>query len=137
MLTSHRAVLRIKAELQRTATDQVSSLPHSLPQTALLTSQVIWFLAPTVPLCTQQSEVLKAQIPWVQEKVITGSDSVDSWSASTWDTALINVKIVITTPQVLLDALLHGFVNISSLALLVFDEGMSLSYYMCHFCTSS
>lgn len=88
---------------------------------------MIWFLAPTVPLCNQQFEVLKAQIPWVQEKVITGAVGVDSWSASTWDTALINVKIVITTPQVLLDALLHGFVNISSLALLVFDEGKACS----------
>lgn len=88
---------------------------------------MIWFLAPTVPLCNQQFEVLKSQIPWVQEKVITGgANSVDSWSASTWETALINVKIVITTPQVLLDALLHGFVGISALALLVFDEGRSL-----------
>lgn len=99
------AVLRIEAELERMAPEQI-----------------IWFLAPTVPLCTQQFEVLRAQIPWAQGKVITGADSVDSWSASTWDTALVNVKIAITTPQVLLDALLHGFVSISTLALIVFDE---------------
>lgn len=59
----------------------------------------------------------------MQEKVITGSDNVDSWSPSTWDTILVNVKIVIATPKVLLDALLHGFVIISSIALIVFDEG--------------
>lgn len=70
--------------------------------------------------------MLREQIPWVQEKVITGSDNVDSWSVSTWDTVLVNIKIVITTPRVLLDALLHGFVNIASFALIVFDEGKTL-----------
>lgn len=66
---------------------------------------------------------MKAQIPSVQTKIITGANQVDSWSGATWDGALVNVKIVITTHQVLLDALLHGFVQISSLALLVLDEG--------------
>lgn len=76
-----------------------------------------------MPLCIQQYEVLKAQLSWVQVKVITGADGVDSWSVKTWKTVLINVKTVIATPQILLDALLHGFVGISSVALLVFDEG--------------
>ncbi|KAJ4414286.1 Dicer-like protein 2 [Gnomoniopsis sp. IMI 355080] len=70
-----------------------------------------------------QLEMLDASL---RENVIvamdTGSGKTQVWSASTWDTALDNIKIVITTPQVLLDALLHGFVCISSLALLVFDE---------------
>lgn len=74
-------------------------------------------------LCAQQFEVVIAQIPSVQTRIITGADKVDSWSGSTWDGALVNIKIVITTHQVLLDALLHGFVQISSLALLIFDEG--------------
>lgn len=85
--------------------------------------QVVWFLAPTVSLCDQQYGVVRAQIPSVQAKIITGSDKVDSWSSRTWDGALVNVKIVISTHQVLLDALLHGFVQISTLALLIFDEG--------------
>lgn len=86
-------------------------------------TQIIWFLTPTVSLCCQQYEVLRTQIPSVQTRIITGSHKVDSWSASTWDSVLVNIKIVISTHQVLLDALLHGFVRISSLALLVFDEG--------------
>lgn len=68
---------------------------------------------------------MKLQIPSVEPKIITGSDNLDSWSESTWQCALINVKIVITTPQVLLDALVHGFVRISSVALLIFDEGQA------------
>lgn len=89
--------------------------------------QVIWFLAPTVPLCAQQFEVVETQIPSVHTKIITGAEMVDTWSKSTWNDALVNVKIVITTPQVLLDALLHGFVQISGLALLILDEGGYLS----------
>lgn len=84
---------------------------------------MIWFLAPTVSLCAQQYEVMKTQIPSVQTKLITGANQVDSWSRSTWEGALVNVKIVVTTNQVLLEALLHGFVQISSLALLILDEG--------------
>lgn len=48
---------------------------------------------------------------------------VDSWSELTWDGALDNVSIVITTPQVLLDALLHSFVRMTSISLLILDEG--------------
>lgn len=89
--------------------------------------QMIWFLAPTVSLCDQQFGVIKTQIPSVLPKIVTGSDKVDSWSISTWEGVLVNVKVVITTHQVLLDALLHGFVQISSLALIIFDEGNTIS----------
>jgi len=36
---------------------------------------------------------------------------------------LNNVRIVVSTHQVLLEALTHGFVKLSKLALLIFDEG--------------
>lgn len=49
---------------------------------------------------------------------------MDRWtSRNDWDTVLKNVKIVVSTFQVLLDALSHGFVRMDSLALIVFDEG--------------
>jgi ERCC4-related helicase len=67
--------------------------------------------------------VVKQQIPQVQSRLITGSDSVDTWAKTTWETALINVKVVISTHQLLLDALKHGFVKIKSVALLILDEG--------------
>lgn len=84
---------------------------------------MIWFLAPTVSLSDQQFGVIKAQVPSVLPKIVTGSDNLKNWSKSTWDSVLVNVKLVVTTHQVLLDALLHGFVQISSLALIIFDEG--------------
>lgn len=84
---------------------------------------MVWFLAPTVSLCDQQFRVIKTQIPSVLPKLFTGSDNVETWNKSTWEGVLVNTKLVITTHQVLLDALLHGFVQISSLALIIFDEG--------------
>lgn len=41
-----------------------------------------------------------------------------------WDTFLNNVSIMVTTPQVLSDALQHNFVRMDRLSLLIFDEGM-------------
>ncbi|KMU77858.1 hypothetical protein CISG_06701 [Coccidioides immitis RMSCC 3703] len=39
-----------------------------------------------------------------------------------WDDILLNIRIVISTPQVLLDALSNGFVDLHTISLLVFDE---------------
>ncbi|CAN9153372.1 unnamed protein product [Alternaria alternata] len=44
-----------------------------------------------------------------------------------WDRVLLNVRVVISTHAVLLDALTHGFVKLSKLALLIFDEVLGLS----------
>ncbi|KAG8419387.1 Dicer-like protein 2 [Metarhizium acridum] len=99
------AVLRIKAELDRSAPDKI-----------------IWFLAPTVALCGQQFDVIRLQAASVPMKLITGNDQVDTWSADTWDTILDGVRVVVSTYQVLLDALCHAFINIDRLSLIIFDE---------------
>lgn len=39
-----------------------------------------------------------------------------------WDTVLENVRIVLSTSQILVDALTHAFVKMNNIALLVFDE---------------
>jgi hypothetical protein len=59
--------------------------------------QLIWFLAPTVALCDQQFRLIKSQIPSMLPKIVTGADKVDSWSRSTWEGVLVNVKLVVTT----------------------------------------
>lgn len=89
--------------------------------------QIIWFLAPTVYLCSQQFEYIQSQISAVEVKFLSGADGVDRWSEqSHWDVVLLNVKVVVSTYQILLDALSHGFVQMASLALIVFDEGRLL-----------
>jgi ERCC4-related helicase len=62
-----------------------------------------------------------------QSRLLTGNDGVDKWTdQATWDEALLNQRIVISTENVLLDALSHAFVKMSKITLLIFDEGLSL-----------
>jgi ERCC4-related helicase len=87
-------------------------------------------LAPTVSLCAQQFEYLQSQITAVQIKFLSGNDGVERWTEQhLWDAVLHNVKIVVSTYQILLDALTHGFVQMKRLALIVFDEGELPSLY--------
>lgn len=102
---THVAVLRIKAELERSARDKI-----------------IWFLAPTVALCSQQFDVIRLQAAAASMKLLTGKDNVDTWSASIWEIILRDVRIVVSTYQVLLDALCHSFVKMDRICLIVFDE---------------
>ena len=83
----------------------------------------MWFLTPSVALCEQQAKFFASNLPGYELQVLLGKDGVGHWTdQSTWDTVLHNVRIVLSTHQVLLDALTHGFVTVSKLALLIFDE---------------
>ena len=56
-------------------------------------------------------------------RLLIGSDGCDRWSTQTiWDDVLRHIRIVVSSHQILLDAFAHGFVQLDSLALLVFDE---------------
>ncbi|KAI1781014.1 hypothetical protein F4818DRAFT_397486 [Hypoxylon cercidicola] len=100
------AVLRIQAELGKCGADKI-----------------IWFLAPTVALCEQQFRVLKSQIRAVQIKILIGEDGIQTWSdVRTWDEYLKNVRVVVSTYQILLEAITHAFVRMDRLSLIVFDE---------------
>ena len=58
-------------------------------------------------------------------KLLIGADNCHTWSEPRiWDDFLRNVRVVVSTHQVLYDAISHAFVRLSRLALLVFDEGM-------------
>ncbi|KAK0639348.1 hypothetical protein B0T16DRAFT_423043 [Cercophora newfieldiana] len=99
-----RAVLRIREELERS-------------------EKRVWFLAPTVPLASQQHDVLRSQISGLQSRFICGADNVEGWSdQSTWDEVLLNIRVVVSTYQILFDAVSHGFVRLDSLCLIVIDE---------------
>ena len=57
--------------------------------------------------------------------MLTGNDNVDAWSdPSIWNAFLQNVNVVVSTYQVLTDAVYHAFVHLSNITLLVFDEGI-------------
>ncbi|KAJ5550279.1 hypothetical protein N7461_004977 [Penicillium sp. DV-2018c] len=104
---THIAILRIIDELERSDSGD----------------KLIWFLAPTVALCLQQHQVISSQILSVKTKVLTGLDNVDRWTDQIiWDKVLRDVRVVVSTYAVLADALSHGFVQMSRLGLLIFDE---------------
>lgn len=78
-----------------------------------------------VALCQQHSVTFDVNLPAYQLRVLSGEDEVDRWTNQTiWDAALKNIRIVISSYAVLLDALSHGFVTMERLALCIFDEGM-------------
>ncbi len=63
--------------------------------------------------------------------MLSGADNVDTWSDNRiWDDYLNNVRVVVSTYQVLLDAITHAFVKMSQLCLIVFDEGESVSHIL-------
>ena len=76
-------------------------------------------------LCTQQHEIIASQLPAIKTRLLLGSDNVDHWGEGRiWDAVLNGVRIVVSTPAILRDALTHGYVQMKSLAILVFDEGI-------------
>ena len=64
---------------------------------------------------------------WIWDDVLKGIDIVVSTHQVTQNIPVENIQLSILTLQVLLDALVHGFVKMSQLALLVFDEGARIS----------
>lgn len=103
---THVAIFRILAELER-------SNPTKL----------VWFMSPSVALSQQQYQVLSETLPEYMVKTLLGRDGIDKWrDQRLWDAVLTNVRVVVGTPAVLEQALTHGFVHMSRLSLLVFDE---------------
>lgn len=87
------------------------------------TDKLIWFLCPGVLLAEQQYNVIRMQLPALPALLLLGSDGVDLWSTQRiWDDVLRNQKIIVSTFQVLLDALKNAFVTMSRLSLLIADE---------------
>ncbi|KAI0324399.1 P-loop containing nucleoside triphosphate hydrolase protein [Cubamyces sp. BRFM 1775] len=102
---THISVLRMKHEAEHNS------------------QKVSWFIAPTVALVEQQFEVIKTAIP-VSVGLVSGASEPNQWKdASLWRRILATHRIMVTTPQVLLDALHHAYVDMGSdIGLLVFDE---------------
>ncbi|KAE8374848.1 hypothetical protein BDV26DRAFT_300009 [Aspergillus bertholletiae] len=85
--------------------------------------KLIWFLCPTIALCEQHLQTMTAHFPPMWCRSFTSHDNVDHWdSIETWSLALSNVKIAVSTYQVLYDALVHVFVDMARLSLIIFDE---------------
>ncbi|KAE9404030.1 P-loop containing nucleoside triphosphate hydrolase protein [Gymnopus androsaceus JB14] len=102
---THIAVLRLKHESEREMT------------------KLSWFLAPTVALCEQQCNVIKEALP-VSVGLISGALAPEQWKdANLWKSVLSTHRVMVSTPQVLLDALRHGYIVMGvHIGLIIFDE---------------
>ncbi|KAF5349213.1 hypothetical protein D9756_009505 [Leucocoprinus leucothites] len=102
---THVAVLRLKHEVEREP------------------SKVAWFFAPTVALCAQQKAVIKTYLP-VSVGLVSGSLEPEQWkSAAVWEKVLRTHRVIVSTPQVFLDALRHAYIDLGKdISLLIFDE---------------
>jgi len=88
-----------------------------------LAAQLSWFFAPTVALCKQQWKTIKDHIP-VSIGNVSGENEPDQWkNAALWERVLSTHRIMVSTPQVFLDALRHGYIVLGrDISLLIFDE---------------
>ncbi len=82
-----------------------------------------WFIAPTVVLCEQQRDVISSALP-VPVGLVSGALEPKQWKdPALWRGVLDEHRVVVSTPQVLLDALHHGYIHMGSeIGLIVFDE---------------
>ncbi|KAK6369316.1 Dicer-like protein 2 [Exophiala oligosperma] len=64
-----------------------------------------------------------AVLPAFNFRLITGMDNADHWKTNDiWNKVLFKIDVVVSTPQILLDALDYGFVSLKEISLLVIDE---------------
>jgi endoribonuclease Dicer len=78
---------------------------------------------PTVALAQQQRRVIKKGVP-VTVGLISGADEPDQWKDhELWRRVLGDYRIIVSTPDVLLNALRHGYVHLGrNIGFIVFDE---------------
>lgn len=103
------AALRLRLEVER--------------QASLGTRKVSWFLVPTVALCQQQYDVLKRLLT-CDVDFISGGKEPDKWTNPlVWKQITALNQVIVSTHQVLLDALRHAYLNLGTdIAMIIFDE---------------
>lgn len=79
------------------------------------------FLVPTVALVDQQSATVESQLPLRVVK-FSSAQGIDFWQPDQWLQEIKKADVMVLTPAVLLKMLEHGYIAISQLDLVIFDE---------------
>lgn len=80
-----------------------------------------FFVVDKVALCMQQYLVVRANLPFPVNKFF-GDMHPSQQDQNYWDSQLDQSMIIVCTAQILLDILANGFIQLSQINLLIFDE---------------
>lgn len=75
----------------------------------------------TVALARQQAEVLRKQLPF-DVTLYTGDMNVDNWKRDKWREEFEKYQIIVATCQIIVDVIRSGYLKVSDINVLVFDE---------------
>ncbi|CAH3040736.1 unnamed protein product [Porites lobata] len=75
----------------------------------------------TIPLAIQQARVIKKHTD-LKVKHYVGEMGVDFWDKDKWENEFNENNVLVMTAQIFLNLLLHGFIKLSQVNLLIFDE---------------
>ncbi|PWY98424.1 hypothetical protein BCV70DRAFT_150616, partial [Testicularia cyperi] len=94
--------------------------------------RVSFFLVNLVPLVHQQSSVIAGNSDLAVGKLYGelkdvirtrgGRGAIDTWRLPEWTALLESHDVIVSTAQCMLDALIHGFIKMSDINTLIFDE---------------
>lgn len=79
------------------------------------------FLTNTVVLAKQQAYWIDRLTP-LRTVCYTGDMDLDFWSRERWIEEFDRHQVIVATSQIILDVIRHGFISISQLNIIVFDE---------------
>ncbi|GAB7356647.1 hypothetical protein MBLNU459_g7366t2 [Dothideomycetes sp. NU459] len=83
--------------------------------------RISFFLVPSVNLVFQQFAVLERNLDHSIER-FCGAMKCNLWTREIWDEHFTENKVIVCTPDILQQCLMHSFITIRQINLLVFDE---------------
>ena len=84
--------------------------------------KISFFLVNSVNLVFQQSNVLECGLGGHSVEGICGATGPSLWDRKSWKAYFDNNMVIVCTAAVLVDCLMHSFINMSRINLLIFDE---------------
>ncbi|XP_077992696.1 endoribonuclease Dicer-like [Glandiceps talaboti] len=99
----------------------IKELAHQVRPAFNESGKRTFFLVNTVPLVAQQAGVIRTHTDLTVGEYV-GAMGVDFWKGEKWSEEFSKHQVLVMTCQIFLDILLHGFLGMSKVNLLVFDE---------------
>lgn len=81
----------------------------------------MFFLTNTIALAKQQAQFFTRHMPF-NVRLYTSEVNVDAWKNDRWKQEFQDGQILVSTTQILLDVLRHGYLTPANINLIIFDE---------------